>query len=781
MSNPNQEIIHEFIETKLENLFREKYEIKEISSLVKSEEEKLKKRLNRPFFIYLMQLYKKKVPNMIYLSESFYEMIGLNSYHTNNIDVWHKNLDEESQVKYVNVIKKLKNSDEIVFSEFVYTHPNGQTKKLFSASKIYSPNINKYHLGIIVEEKFEINRINALQKTKKTKFYTNFSSSLFLKLPISVVVTNIVGQIVYVNPFFEKLTKYTKEEVLGLNPRVLKSGKTPENTYTELWENLTNGKSWEGFFINYKKNNEIYYEKAVIFPQVSDKGAMTKYVALKTDITNEVSLKNKVLQSNKLFNRIITASNVGYILLDNKFKIIALNKYLSELLSINYDDAQRKYLNELEFNQKDSFIRIINQTLKAGKHTETVFIEQQKIYLDVYSEKISENKTLVITKDVSHLKKAEEKLFLRTAQLTNLVNIIPVAIFSIDLDGIIKNFNFRAESFAGEPAIKKDENLLDYFVTKNNQRDVRMGEILLSNTNGLETFFRRHVGSKIKVSVSTTFAKNRVNQDTIFCVVNDISKAHKEKKLLEHKVAEKTIELREALSKEKELNALKTDFISKTSHEFRTPLATISIASEFLKKYSHKLTPEKIDLKLQKIMEQTKKMTDLLDDFLLVEKFKSNKVIFTPEKTELVEFVSKIVEQYAEINKDFEINLTNQTDISYVLIDQRLGTSIFQNVISNAIKYSGKIKKINLRIFKSENYIITEVEDFGIGIPEEFQDKIFSSFNRAENAAAHDGTGLGLSIVKQSVEAHGGKITFTSEINKGTKFLIYLPELQKNS
>ncbi|MGY5880591.1 MAG: PAS domain S-box protein [Candidatus Thorarchaeota archaeon] len=117
--------------------------------------------------------------------------------------------------------------------------------------------------------------------------------------PASVVITNLDGIIEYVNPIFTELTGYTSEEALGKNPRILKSDRTPSETYTELWETLTAGKIWQGRFVNRKKTGDLYWEEASISPVFDSDGKATHYVAVKEDITRNVIAEEKLQLSHQ--------------------------------------------------------------------------------------------------------------------------------------------------------------------------------------------------------------------------------------------------------------------------------------------------------------------------------------------------------------------------------------------------------------------------------------------------------------------------------------------------
>ncbi|MBN2664761.1 MAG: PAS domain S-box protein [Bacteroidales bacterium] len=737
-----------------------------------------KKFIDAPSYFFVIQLFKTKKFEIIYMSDGYKEVTGLDNYHENGTDICHRFLEKGSQGAYIDTIREVKEKKIVVFKKMNFNPPNGNVITLQTATKTLRVKHKRYFFGIIYKTNDEfINSKNV--NLSLSKHSSNLTKTLFLKLPISVVVTNVLGQILYVNPFFEKLTLFKKHEVINKNPRVLNSGKTPISVFKNLWTTISRGKSWEGYFINVKKNKEIYYEKAVIFPQISSDGRIVKYVALKTDITKEVSFKNKLTKNYSIFHTLINRSNIAYAIIDRNNNLKAFNSSFTSLFNIDENVIIEKNITKINSENKDLLKEVVKRAFKSGRHQEIFFAKHLKIWSEIYAEKISEKTILLSTKDITFLKKTEQKLVLRTNQLTNLIDILQIAIFSLDLDGNIKNLNNKALTLSEGNNITKGQNLLNYFITSNGKKDIIMGEMLINDVFEKETFFNTGTKTLKKVSVSTTFSYDtHLKENLILCIVNDVTKSHYEKEDLEAKVFEKTKKLQIALSKEKELNELKSDFVSKTSHEFRTPLATISITSEFLKKYKNKLTTEKLENKLDKIIEQTQKMISLLDDFLMVEKFNSHRVIFNPKKTSIVQFIENIVNQRLEISKDFEITLTKPSTEIYVLLDEKLGTSIFQNLVSNAVKYSLKLKKVEVEIKIEELEVVVSVKDYGIGIPEDFKDKIFTPFVRAENAAAHDGTGLGLSIVKSSVKMHNGQISFSSSENNGTTFFVRLPIIE---
>ncbi len=150
--------------------------------------------------------------------------------------------------------------------------------------------------------------------------------------PLSIVITDLSGAIEYVNPWFTRLTGYTFEEVRGRNPRVLKSGGTPNRVYTEMWETLGRGETWRGELFNRKKNGEVYCEAAVIAPIAGSDGRATHYVAIKEDITDRKRAEDALRESEARFRDLFDLESDTILLLEaDSGRILQANRAASEL------------------------------------------------------------------------------------------------------------------------------------------------------------------------------------------------------------------------------------------------------------------------------------------------------------------------------------------------------------------------------------------------------------------------------------------------------------------
>lgn len=234
-------------------------------------------------------------------------------------------------------------------------------------------------------------------------------------------------------------------------------------------------------------------------------------------------------------------------------------------------------------------------------------------------------------------------------------------------------------------------------------------------------------------------------------------------------------EVYNSLLKEKEVNQLKTQFVSVASHEFRTPLSSIQLSASLIEQYYDKLNRDKVLYHLNKIKSSVNYITAILNDFLSVERIESGKLKTDLKEIDLKVLMDEIVMQMSlQAKPGQKIDYIKNGVADTILVDENLLRHCVFNLVSNAIKYSGEDGVVELKISKNEKQCIISVKDNGIGIPAEDQAHLFEPFFRAGNIGTIQGTGLGLNIVKRYVELMHGEISFKSN-DKGTTFEIALP------
>ncbi|WP_245590625.1 hybrid sensor histidine kinase/response regulator [Adhaeribacter aquaticus] len=236
-------------------------------------------------------------------------------------------------------------------------------------------------------------------------------------------------------------------------------------------------------------------------------------------------------------------------------------------------------------------------------------------------------------------------------------------------------------------------------------------------------------------------------------------------------------EIKKALQKEKELNELKSRFVTIASHEFRTPLSTILSSASLISRYKTLEEDDKRQKHVNRIKSAVNNLTGILNDFLSLSRIEEGKIYNVPTTFDLENFAAEVVdEMQSYIKVGQQIYYQHLGLNSPVTLDKQLLKNILLNLLSNASKYSGEGKNIYLFTEITPNQIKVKVKDEGIGIPETDQAHLFTLFFRAQNASNCEGTGLGLHIVKRYVDIMNGSLSFQSKLDQGTTFTIELPK-----
>ncbi|MFT3826988.1 MAG: ATP-binding protein [Chitinophagaceae bacterium] len=235
-------------------------------------------------------------------------------------------------------------------------------------------------------------------------------------------------------------------------------------------------------------------------------------------------------------------------------------------------------------------------------------------------------------------------------------------------------------------------------------------------------------------------------------------------------------ELSEALNKEKELNEIKSRFVSMASHEFRTPLSTVLSSASLIARYGKAEEQEQRERHVKRIKDSVAHLNELLEDFLSLGKLDEGKVDIHPVLFEVKPFLEDIADEMKGLLKEGQqINTICDGVPDNFVTDKKLFRNILINLLGNAIKFSSKPVVLKAGIHNERLQIA--VQDEGIGIAVEDQQHLFSSFFRGKNALNIQGTGLGLHIVKRYADMLQGTVQLESEVNKGTTITIELPML----
>lgn len=295
------------------------------------------------------------------------------------------------------------------------------------------------------------------------------------------------------------------------------------------------------------------------------------------------------------------------------------------------------------------------------------------------------------------------------------------------------------------------------------------GEVILVTKQGKDKFF--------EASLSPLYDEFS-EQIGIVGINHDIT----ERKKMEIQLKNVNKRLRCTLEKEREINKIKSEFISIASHQFRTPLTTIQSSIELLQLYATSVDEEvkkQFRKHHQRIISEIDRLNDLMNDVLILGRIDAGKTPFAPQKTDIKKYIEEMInehlrDQYPERNILIH---TTGTPVP-VFIDKKLMYHVLINILTNSIKYSEK--EIDISIEYAEQQLQISITDYGIGIDHDDQPYIFQSFYRGKNTNEIQGSGLGLSIAKQFIDTHNGTIELSSKPGKETKFVISIPYTQQN-
>ncbi|MGG6296363.1 PAS domain-containing sensor histidine kinase [Leptolyngbya sp. AN02str] len=250
---------------------------------------------------------------------------------------------------------------------------------------------------------------------------------------------------------------------------------------------------------------------------------------------------------------------------------------------------------------------------------------------------------------------------------------------------------------------------------------------------------------------------------------------HRANEELEQKVRERTAKLRQVNEQLKELSDVRSRMVSMVCHEFRNPLNNILLSISSLGRYDTQLSSEQKENFLQGIQANVERMTQMIDDILVIGRVEANRIDIQVDAIDLVQFCCELTTELSLSHPNHTIQFVTRNKTLIADMDERLLRSILTNMLSNSIRYSPHATPIEFKLRRYKQMVVFHIGDRGIGIPPEDLPYLFEPFHRGKNVSNIPGTGLGLSIVKEFVELLHGDIKVASQLGKGTTFRISLP------
>jgi PAS domain S-box-containing protein len=510
-------------------------------------------------------------------------------------------------------------------------------------------------------------------------------------------------------------------------------------------------------------------------------------------------MKEKNLIKAESYDSFLEMSVEGMMVIDKSMIIQITNPGAALILEYEKDELPGKNILELIPAEKHAeFQNLCADFLKSGKRvagrkTVLPFFTKKKNIIEaetslgnhIHSE---EGPLLILVfSDITEKTRKEIKLRESEEQFSFAFHLSPApsAITRLS-DGIYKDVNnafLKVFGYERDQVVGKTSTSLNlYKHCGNEQRQILVERIEREGAiRDVEITFNTYSGKPIEVLFSAQPVM-LIGEKHLLSTMIDITEKKKLRRDLERlngdleqKIKDRTLDLTTALEREKGINEIKSRFVTMASHEFRTPLATILSSISLLEKYTATLSDQKITKHFERIKSAVSNLTEILNEFISLEKIEKGKVEIQNQQFSLTALVNDGISQLKErLKKGQEINYSYSGDNTLFQDETKVLNAVL-NLISNAIKYSPEDSTIQVTSEVKDGFATVTVKDQGIGIPEQDQENLFSLFFRARNADIIQGTGLGLCIVKNYMELMGGNINFTSRLDKGSTFVIKFP------
>lgn len=616
--------------------------------------------------------------------------------------------------------------------------------------------------------------------------------------PVSIVITDNKGIIEYVNPKFTEVSGYTFEEVLGYNPRILKTGKQSSEFYKKLWDTITSGKQWSGEFCNKNKKGKIFWESASISPISNKSGEITHFVAVKEDITKRKEDEKLIEESHNEIKRHSWLVGGLKQLSDrmpgdlktaklSKAIVTFLAKYLNAQIGALYlIDEKQENLNlfgTYAYPKSDG----ISFKLGEGLIGEVAIEKEMLILNDVPDDYISVNSALGGTVP-KHLIVSP---FIYDDNVVGVIELASLSEFSKnELDFINESMKDIAVAINASQAREKVKDLLEKTIHQAEELQSKQDELRESNLELEEQAEELKVSSeKLKFQQEELQATNEELEEKTESLERQSKEIKDKNKRIEkaRKEIEKKAEDLTIASK------YKSEFLANMSHELRTPLNSLLILSKNLAENKKENLDNKQVESAEIIYNSGNDLLNLINEILDLSKVEAGKMTTNIEAIDIEDIRAGVNRNFVHQTKKKGLDLLFEIseDIPETInTDRQRVDQIIKNLISNALKFTEKgsitvgfqrpDKDVDLSFsgLNPMKAIAISITDTGIGIPQDKQTAIFEAFQQADGTTSRKfgGTGLGLSISKELSRLLGGELQLKSQEGKGSTFICYLPE-----
>ncbi|MBP7203732.1 MAG: PAS domain S-box protein [Propionivibrio sp.] len=613
--------------------------------------------------------------------------------------------------------------------------------------------------------------------------------------PESIVIANLDAQIEYVNASFLRVTGYARNEVIGRNPRVLQSGRTPQATFDAMWACLVRGETWQGELFNRRKDGSEYVELANITPVRQPDGRVTHYLAIKEDISEKKRMAEELEQHRahleqlverrtgeldaalKELSALFDAASTGIVLLRDR-TIVHCNHRLEEMLGYAHGEQQGQPTRVWYFDEEtyEAMGREVYPRMQRGeidlREMRFRCKDGQGLWCRVSSRAINPERVddglVVVIDDISDERAAAEALRQSMERQRAIFEAASAGIMLVR-HRAIEHCNRRLEELTGYASGELLGQSAECLYADNNEW-VSAGDELYATLRKNESYInesqcRRKDGSTFWVRLSAHAIDAGNLAEGVVVMLEDIT------------VERATVdELRRAHALAEAAARTKSEFLANMSHEIRTPMNAILGMAHLA--MGTELSPRQRDY-LAKIQASGKHLLGVINDILDLSKIEAGKMGVERIEFDLGQVLTNVVGVVGGKAEDKGLEFLVEVDenVPTFLVGDplRIG-QILINFANNAIKFteSGEISIAVSVVDESAQGVMIRfaVSDTGIGIEPDVRERLFANFEQGDSSTTrkYGGTGLGLAISRQLAELMGGTVGVDSTLGQGSVF-----------
>ncbi len=724
---------------------------------------------------------------------------------------WLRHFKSIIQKKEMKVMKENKAQHLIESWDF----PNGE-RKHFEVNRIPLHDLEREVIGILVTYNDISNRIQAEEKLKKSE---RKYKDIIENIQEGYFEVDLKGNFTFFNETFREISGYSKNELLGKNFRELTDKENAEqilNCYNEVYRTGQKNKNLQFKYFNKQQKTSIIEHSVDLIYDFD--GNKIGFFGLGRDITEKYNLEQELKQSEAMY-RLITENAYDLISIINqklRFEYINESPFLSLLGYSKEEMIGKSVLDLIPPEERENGLKVLTEGLKKGEgilETRIRHKDGNLIWVEVkgkaFQDRDGKVKGILTGRDINERKLAEEKLRIlnqeqeliiqeKTKELRNseekfrhLYENSPYGIILLNAEGNIldcnnainKIFGYKQEELVGNNYL----DLLSVYPEETKPLLRKMSYLLSKNNHDVPIFkpqgIRIYKKDRSECWVDSEISLIRLGDEIIFqLIIQDIT----EKKKAEEMLKQSEQLLRTQYAELKELDKLKTDFISIAAHELKTPLISVGGYVDLILLREKELKKE-IKEDLKRVLNNVHRLEEYINRLLDVLKIDAKKMELVMKPVNIFRVIeSSLQELDFQINqKELDININVDKDIMINGDSFRIH-QVFSNLLSNAIKFTKKQGFINISATLDNKYYTIKIEDNGKGLMEDEINQLFGKFVTLEKTSENfstleKGSGLGLYIAKGIIEAHKGKIWVTSEgLNKGSKFFFTLPAIYES-